>query len=124
MGAKCCVYLSEPLTTPSNFELVPDKEVQPKSAEFQWDAVNTSSEAMRGEFKGYKVRTGHSSSFQDVMVVCTCCIFIGSKCNCWPFDWKFLSTNVSIHSFLSVTVVTSIVILKVLYTFVPMDIQN
>lgn len=44
-----------PLTAPGNFELVPGKEVQPKSAEFQWDAVNTSPQAMRGEFKGYKV---------------------------------------------------------------------
>ena len=45
----------EPLTAPSNFELVPDKDVRPKSAEFQWDSVDTSPQAMRGEFKGYKV---------------------------------------------------------------------
>ncbi|KAL3851941.1 hypothetical protein ACJMK2_015632 [Sinanodonta woodiana] len=47
---------AEPLVTPSNFELVPGKEVTVKEAWFQWDAVDTSPAMMRGEFKGYKIR--------------------------------------------------------------------
>ncbi|KAK3734449.1 hypothetical protein RRG08_029124 [Elysia crispata] len=45
-----------PLVTPGNFELDPTVDVTATSATFRWDAVNTSVEAMQGEFSGYKIR--------------------------------------------------------------------
>ena len=47
----------EPLVSPDNFEVLntTGKEIKAKSAWFQWDAVNTSPEKLRGEFRGYKV---------------------------------------------------------------------
>ncbi|RUS76729.1 hypothetical protein EGW08_015509, partial [Elysia chlorotica] len=45
-----------PLVSPENFELDPAVDVTATSATFQWDAVNTSVEAMQGEFSGYKIR--------------------------------------------------------------------
>ncbi|KAK3601735.1 hypothetical protein CHS0354_016099 [Potamilus streckersoni] len=53
---------AEPLVTPSNFELVPGKEVTDTEAWFQWDAVDTSPAMMRGEFKGYKIRYWHADN--------------------------------------------------------------
>lgn len=47
---------AEPLTSPTNFELVPGTNVTAKSATFQWDAVNMSPEMIRGEFQGYRIR--------------------------------------------------------------------
>ncbi|XP_067683100.1 neuroglian-like isoform X2 [Haliotis asinina] len=45
-----------PTVVPSNFELDPDKNVTATSAGFRWDPVNTSTEFMQGEYKGYKIR--------------------------------------------------------------------
>ncbi|XP_046363431.1 neuroglian-like isoform X4 [Haliotis rufescens] len=45
-----------PTVVPGNFELDPDKNVTATSAGFRWDPVNTSTESMQGEYKGYKVR--------------------------------------------------------------------
>ncbi|XP_052211917.1 neuroglian-like isoform X2 [Dreissena polymorpha] len=47
---------AEPLTAPGNFELVEGINVTATEATFQWDPVDTSPQAMRGEFKGYKIR--------------------------------------------------------------------
>ncbi|WAR24982.1 NRG-like protein [Mya arenaria] len=47
---------AEPLTAPSNFELVKGVNVTAKTATFQWDPVDLSPQMMRGEFKGYTIR--------------------------------------------------------------------
>ncbi|GFO23267.1 neural cell adhesion molecule l1 [Plakobranchus ocellatus] len=43
-----------PQVSPQNFELDPLVNVTATAASFQWDAVNTSIEAMQGKFSGYK----------------------------------------------------------------------
>ncbi|XP_071117603.1 uncharacterized protein [Haliotis cracherodii] len=44
-----------PRDFPENLELDPDKNLTPTSAPLRWDPVDTSPEAVRGEFRGYKV---------------------------------------------------------------------
>ncbi|XP_053408166.1 aminopeptidase Ey-like isoform X2 [Mercenaria mercenaria] len=59
-----------PLITPDNFELVDIMSAY--EATFQWDAVDTSPEKIRGVFKGYKIRywkTGQKNTSMTVIEV-------------------------------------------------------
>lgn len=61
-----------PNVIPSNFELVPGKEMTATSAWFQWDPVDPSPEAMRGEFHGYKIRIwkgdDRDTNYREVLI--------------------------------------------------------
>ncbi|XP_059147858.1 neuroglian-like [Physella acuta] len=52
---------SEPLVAPSNFSLNPEYHIEPHTAHFIWDAVDTATEQICGKFKGYKLRYWKSS---------------------------------------------------------------
>uniref|UniRef100_A0A2C9KKB0 Uncharacterized protein n=1 Tax=Biomphalaria glabrata TaxID=6526 RepID=A0A2C9KKB0_BIOGL len=45
---------SEPLVAPTNFSLNPEHSLEPQTAHFIWDAVDTDPRVMCGKFKGYK----------------------------------------------------------------------
>ena len=47
--------LSEPTVVPKDFRLDPTKPVEPHRAHFIWEAVDTSEQKIKGDFKGYKV---------------------------------------------------------------------
>ena len=50
--------LSEPTVVPKDFRLDPTKPVEPHRAHFIWEAVDTSEQKIKGDFKGYKVHVG------------------------------------------------------------------
>ncbi|XP_067676382.1 neuronal cell adhesion molecule-like [Haliotis asinina] len=45
-----------PTVAPTNFELASDMAVTATSARFRWDPVSTSTEVIRGKYRGYKIR--------------------------------------------------------------------
>lgn len=52
---------AEPTVVPKDFRLDPTKPVEPHKAHFIWEAVDTSEQKIRGDFKGYKLRYWKSS---------------------------------------------------------------
>lgn len=56
-----------PNVTVANFELDPDLEVTSSKAGFRWDPVDTSPQAMNGQFQGYKIRYWKKDRFADTL---------------------------------------------------------